>query len=139
MISEDSFYAPLFKNLLPLPMAAAMICFFLPLSLWDIHKIMSARRAQTQRRLDHLEKSIDRLAQDVLDHENGKSPEQMINLAKSIELMQQFYQKYKNYPVWPFNKEMITLLITSQAVQILSLVGLGASIANNLRALLGQT
>jgi hypothetical protein len=53
--------------------------------------------------------------------------------------MQQFYQKYKNYPVWPFNKEMITLLITSQAVQILSLIGLGASIANNLRALLGQT
>ncbi|MDD4161652.1 MAG: hypothetical protein PHW87_04140 [Methanothrix sp.] len=140
LISEDSFYTPLFKNLLPLPMAAAMICFFLP--LWDIHEVMATRKTQTQRHLSHLEKSIDRLVQDALDHEHFRSPEQMISLANGIEQMQQFYQKYEKFPVWPFNKEMITLLITSQVVQILSLIGLGASIANNLRgvmALLGQT
>jgi hypothetical protein len=133
---EGSFYTPLFTKLLPVPMAASVICFFLP--LWDIHRVMASKAAMAQEYLGPLEERINRMAQDVLDHSDGTSLNETEQLAKGIELMQQFHHEVHHYPVWPFDKETLTILITSQAIQILGLVGLGTSIASNLRDLIIQ-
>lgn len=131
---EGSFYTPLFTRLLPLPMAAAVICFFLP--LWDIHRVMASKGLVAQRYLRPLEEQLDLMAGGVLAHPAGTSVEEKERLAKGIELMKQFHEKVSNYPEWPFNREMLMILITSQAIQILSLVGLGTSIASNMQAVM---
>ncbi len=64
----------------------------------------------------------------MLNHAHELEPEESEKMAKKLELMQQTYQQNKDYPVWPFNYEILKKLALSQTVQVLSLTGLGKPI-----------
>jgi len=125
---------PLFSKLLLVPMIAAVIGFFLPLG--SVHQTMVAKRAVVQRQLDQLSQSINRLAREMLDRADELEPEEGEKMAKKLELMQQIHQQHQHYPVWPFNLGILIKFMTSQAVPLLGLTGLGEPIVDVIKALL---
>jgi hypothetical protein len=128
------FYTPLFSKLLLVPMALAAISFFLP--LWSVHQAMVAKRAVLRQQLDQLAQSISHLAREMLDRADELEPEEGEKMAKKLELMQQIYQQNKHYPVWPFNLGILVKFMTSQAVPLLGLTGLGQPILKAITALI---
>lgn len=122
----DDIYTGLFYKLLLIPVSWAAISFFLP--LWSVHEILLAKREAVRLQLDQLGRSIDSLAHQMLDHAHELEPEESEKMAKKLEIMRQTYQQNKDYPVWPFNYEILKKLALSQAVQVLSLTGLGKPI-----------
>lgn len=115
-----NFYTPQFSKLLLVPVAWAMLSFFLP--LWSVHQIMIAKRAVVRQQLDQLSKSINHLAREMLAEADELEPEEGEKMAEKLELMRQIYQQNQHYPVWPFNLGIMVKFMTSQAVPILGLV-----------------
>lgn len=122
----DDIYTSLFYKLLLVPVSWAAISFFLP--LWSVHEILLSKRETIRLQLDQLSRCIDKLTHRMLDHAHELEPEESEKTAKKLELMQQTYQQNKDYPVWPFNYEILKKLALSQTVQVLSLTGLGKPI-----------
>jgi hypothetical protein len=120
------FYGRLFLELLVVPIVVAAITFFLP--LWSVHQNMVSRRAGVQRKLDELGQSIDRAARDLLDRADEIPLAEGEGKAKRLELMQQVYQQYRNSPVWPFNVQILLKFIGSQAIPVLTLIGVSEPI-----------
>ena len=118
----DDIYTSLFYKLLLIPMSWAAISFFLP--LWSVHQILLAKREAIRLHLDQLGRSIDQMAHQMLDRAHELEPDESEKMAKKLELMRQTYQQNKDYPVWPFNYEILKKQALSQIVQVLSLTGL---------------
>ena len=71
---------------------------------------------------------INQLSHEILDRCHELEPEESEKIAKKLTILQQTYQQYENYPVWPFNADLIKKLTLSQTVQLLSLTGVGQPI-----------
>jgi hypothetical protein len=128
-------FVPLFTQLLLVPVAIAVSGFTLP--LWGVHREMVRRRAAVRRRLDQLSQSINHLAREMLDRADDLPPDEGEKMSRKLELMRQIYQQNEQYPVWPFNVGIMVRFISSQAVPILGLTGLGKDIVGAIGALLG--
>jgi hypothetical protein len=128
-------FVPLFNQLLLVPVAIAVSSFTLP--LWGVHREMVHQRAAVRRRLDQLSQSINHLAREMLDRADELPPDEGEKMSRKLELMRQIYQQNEHYPVWPFNVGIMVRFLSSQAVPILGLTGLGKDIVGAIGALLG--
>ncbi len=128
-------YTPLFFKLLLIPLAFAIISFFLP--LWSIHRAMLISQAAKKRELDQLSYEINQLDSKLLNQVDNLDPEESEKMVKKLELMQQVYQKNLYIPIWPFNTKIIVKFMTSQAVPVLGLTGLGEPILKVIGSLVG--
>lgn len=128
-------YTPLFFKLLLIPLVFAIISFLLP--LWSIHHAMVTSRAAKQRELDQLSYEINQLDSKLLSQVDKLDPQESEKMVKKLELMQQTYQKNRFIPIWPFNTRIIVKFITSQAVPLLGLTGLGQPILKVIGSLAG--
>lgn len=128
------YYTTLHSTLLLVPMTLAFLSFFLP--MWGVHQVMVAKRAVVRRQLDQLSQSINQLAREMLDRADELETGEGEEMAKKLELMRQIYQQNQHYPVWPFNVGILAKFVTSQAVPLLGLTGLGGTIVDVIKALL---
>ncbi len=128
------FYSPLFYNLLLIPVIIAVITFFLP--LWGLHQHMIHEKLKIMRRLDRISQNIDKLENrrlNLADNMEAEAPD----LSKDLENLRKVYNDNLNYPEWPFNYRILLAFVTSQAVPLLSLAGLGTPLLNLINSLLG--
>jgi HrpA-like RNA helicase len=58
------------------------------------------------------------------------------NLEMELSRLEKVYEDNQNYPVWPFNYNLLKAFAASQAVPLLGLTGLGAPILNVIRSML---
>jgi hypothetical protein len=57
-------------------------------------------------------------------------------LDEELERLSKVYEENKEYPTWPFNYRILIAFITSQAVPLLGLTGIGQPTINIIRSLL---
>lgn len=115
-----------FYKLLLIPVGWAVVSFFIP--LWSVHNVLVAKREEVQLQLNQIGQKINQLSHEILDRCQELGPEESEKISKKLAILQRTYQQYKNYPVWPFNADLIKKLTLSQTVQLLSLTGLGQPI-----------
>ena len=59
-------------------------------------------------------------------------------LNEKLILLQKTYDELDKMPVWPFNKNTVLKLATSQSIPLLGLTGIGAEIINFLNGILNS-
>lgn len=121
-------YTSSFPKLLLIPVGWAVVSFLFP--LWSIHDVLVANREEVQLQLNQMGQRINHLSHEMLDQCQELEPEESERIAKKLAILQRTYQQHENYPVWPFNADLIKKLTISQTVQLLSLTGLGQPILN---------
>jgi len=96
---------------------------------------MAKKKVDLNEKLDQIALKINELTQKRLDWalKGGQEPN---NAANDIEKMKNVYAENIDYPVWPFNYRLLLSFISSQAIPLLGLTGLGAPILNVIRSLL---
>ncbi len=118
--SLSEYYTPKFYRLLLIPVAFAIVSFFLP--LWGVHQTMVTWKARTQKQLDRLGYNINYLDSVLLNRADKLEPQESENMSKKLELMREIYQKNRSIPEWPFNTKIVIKFATSQAVAVLGLI-----------------
>ena len=114
-------------------LGVASISFFVP--IWNIHKIMVAKRNLIQKQLDKLGQSINSLSRDLLEKSNQLHPKESEKMTKKLEGLHKIYKANQTIPVWPFNTQTLAKFITSQILPLLSLLGLSEPIINIVKSL----
>jgi hypothetical protein len=126
-------YLPLYYNQMPVLLLVAVASFFIP--LWGVHCAMAKKKVDLNEKLDQIAQKINELAQKRLNWAI-KGEQEPACAAVDIERMKKVYAENINYPVWPFNYRLLLSFITSQAIPLLGLTGLGVPILNVMRSLL---
>jgi len=121
-------YTIFFSKLILITMVWAIVSFLFP--LWSVHSVMAAKKREMQLQLNQMGQVINQLSHEILDRCQELQPEESESIAKKLAILQRAYQQHENYPVWPFNADLIKKLTLSQTVQLLSLTGLGEPILN---------
>jgi hypothetical protein len=124
-------YTIFYTKLLLITVGWAVVSFFFP--LWSVHRVMVAKREEIQLKLNKMGQRINQLSHEILDRCHELEPEESEKIAKKLAILQQTYLQHENYPVWPFNADIIKKLALSQTVQLLSLTGLGQPILNGFK------
>ncbi len=127
----DNIYTGFFYKLLLAPVIWAVVSFLFP--LWSVHDVLVAKREEVQLQLNQMGQRINQLSHEILDRCQELEPEESEKIAKKLAILKQTYQQHENYPVWPFNADLIKKLTLSQTVQLLSLTGLGQPILNGVK------
>lgn len=123
----------IFSIMLFVLLVVAAISFFLP--LWGVHRAMQNRKIILNEKLDKIAENINKLSQMRLLRAYEMSPEDS-SLSVELERLQKIYQDNLNFPVWPFNYNLLLTLAATQAVPLLGLSGLGAPILNLIKSIL---
>lgn len=122
------FNTSFYSNLLLITMGWAVVSFLFP--LWSVHRVLVVKREEIQLQLNQMGQRINQCSHEILDQCQELEPEESEKIAKKIAILQRTYQQHENYPVWPFNADLIKKLTLSQTVQLLSVTGLGKPIFN---------
>ena len=135
----NSFYVPLLTKLLVLPLILALASFFLP--LWRVHSSMLEKKAELGTELDQIARIIDEISRKRLNsvcnpEQIGSEGEHFSRWAAEQDQLQKIYEESLNFPVWPFNYQILVKFLTSQFVPILGLTGLGGPLLNVIRSLM---
>ena len=133
-ISRYTLWASFYQQLLLVLVVLAFLAFFHP--LFAVHRAMVRQQTRIRRQLDELSLQIDKLAQMLLDKADTLGAERGEELSKELALLQQVYQNNSAIPVWPFDKNIVLKFISSQAIPLLSLTGIGPSVLNVLESML---
>jgi hypothetical protein len=120
-------YDTMFRALLFVPLLFSAIGFIVP--LWSTHQVMSARKQQLLSYLDELSRTINKEARDLLISADQMELKEGQERTKRLELMRQIYEQHKKIPTWPVNINILSKFLTSQAMPVLTLVGVGEPIA----------
>ena len=112
--------------LLIVVLAIAGISFFAP--LWNIHKIMVAKKDEIYQQLNQLSQSINQLSRELLNRGSHLDPTESEKIGKKLDSLHKIYMNNQKIPVWPFNTRILARFVTSQIVPLLSLIGLGQPI-----------
>ena len=123
-------YVPLFSAYLAVPVVYAILSFILP--VWNVHRIMAAKREAILQKLDVLGNRIDRLSREMLEQAESRSPAENEDAAKRLDLMRKTYENNKAIPVWPFNTDIMVRFVSSLTVPLLGLTHLGQPIVNTI-------
>lgn len=139
-ISET--YQPIFTLLLLVPILFSAITFFIP--LWETHRVMAAKKAEILRNLDELAESLNRKNKDLLSVPENPDPETGINRVQAlgeiqaqIASLETIYTQYQKISEWPFNTRIFLQFLTTQAVPVLTLLGVSEPIAGLIASVLG--
>lgn len=134
-----SLYVPLFYKLLALPFSLALASFFLP--LWGVHCAMLDKKNDLGVALDHIAGNIDALARKRLEaaQKIDKLETDNLQISKWLaeqDVLQKIYEDSLNFAVWPFNYRIMLVFLTSQAVPLLGLTGLGGPLVVLLKSMM---
>jgi hypothetical protein len=121
--AKSGFYVPMYQALLIVPIGMALACFILP--LLSIHKKMKEKGLELKDKLDRLAYKIRLLEQEKLNFAGNLNPEN-IDKFKDLDYIKDVYKSNLRFSTWPFNYKILLAFISSQAVPILGLTGLGA-------------
>jgi hypothetical protein len=113
----------MYQALLIVPIGMALACFILP--LLSIHKKMKEKGLELKDKLDRLAYKIRLLEQEKLNFAGNLNPEN-IDKFKDLDYIKDVYKSNLRFSTWPFNYKILLAFISSQAVPILGLTGLGA-------------
>jgi hypothetical protein len=130
LLAYGSFYARLFYAYMAVPIAYAILSFFVP--VWNVHRIMVKKREVVLEKLDQLGHGIDLLSRTMLEQAESVSPAQNEIAAKKLDLMRQTYENNKDIPVWPFNTHIIVRFVSSLIIPLLGLTHLGQPVVNTI-------
>jgi hypothetical protein len=128
-----SFYTPIYEIFFLVPIIMAVLTFLVP--LWGIHVIMDEKKAYAMQELGQLSSKIHLLRQKRLDSALSLEPEAS-NLDIELERLKKVYEENREYPTWPFDYRILIAFITSQAVPLLGLTGIGQPTYNIIQSLL---
>jgi len=116
-------YTPVFRVLLIVPIVLSFISFLLP--LWTTHRVMVAKKAEIQMRLDELAKSIYAESTILLNQTYELDFTQGDERNNRLNLMRNVYSQHQKIPTWPINTTIISKFIAAQAMPVLSFIGVG--------------
>ena len=115
---------PIFATiLLPFVLLLAAIAFFVP--LWNVHRKMVDRRKEYD---DNFADWAAKLEQTIRSSIENQEPidTQALEKAKTakeeMEILQVLHPDKVNYPVWPFDRQILIAFLTPQIPAILSLL-----------------
>lgn len=128
-----TFYEPLYLMMLSVPLLMAVVSFIMP--LWGTHTAMASKKNILGHRLNQIALNIDRLSRKRVDSAYSMA-EGDLNAGQELELLKSIYRENMEYPTWPFNYRIFVAFITSQAVPILGLTGIGTPILNMISSLM---
>jgi hypothetical protein len=134
-----SIFIPCIKYLLALPFLLALASFFYP--LWGVHMAMLEKKAEMGANLDQIARIINELARKRLnsachlDH-IGEEGKHLSGWVDDQEKLQNIYEESAKMPVWPINYQILFKLLTTQALPVLGLTGLGGPILDMIKSIL---
>lgn len=133
MTKYGTFYEPLYLAVLSVPIIMAVVSFIIP--LWGTHAVMASKKALLRKKLNRIALNIDQLSRKRIDSAYNWVDGDL-NTAQELELLKGIYHENTTYPTWPFNYRIFVAFITSQAVPILGLTGIGTPILNAISSLM---
>jgi hypothetical protein len=135
-----------FKELLLVIFVASLISFVWP--LWATHQVMVKKRDQVQHdELIVVGQKINEVSQQIIENvdkipqrnQSGqKALDENLILQKKLDALQKTYLDLERLPVWPFNKDTILQLISTQGIPLLGLTGIGSKTLDLLQIVFGQ-
>ncbi len=133
-IPHYAFWEQMHLSLLPVPMAFAFMSFVLP--MYTVHQVMEEKRDEMLDDLDRLGQEIDQIETDLMDPTKNLKLKQREEKNKLLKMKREQYEEKKKIPVWPVNSGLVKKFITSQAVPVLGLTGLGEPVTKLIESLL---
>ena len=127
-------WKPFHLNLLPVPIAFALMSFVLP--MYSVHQVMKEKRDEMLDDLDRLGLEIDLIERDLMDPILNLDLKEREEKDKLLKMKRALYEEKKKIPLWPVNSSLIKKFITSQAVPVLGLTGLGEPVMEIIKSLL---
>ena len=124
-----------FQELLFVLFIVSLVSFVGP--LWTTHTVMIKKQDQLQDELRMIGKKINDISQKIIDNvnritENKKDSQQALDendlLQKKLDALQKIYLDLDNLPVWPFNKDTVIQIISTQGIPLLGLTGIGSNV-----------
>jgi hypothetical protein len=128
-----NYYSYMYLILSTLPIVMAVATFILP--LWGVHEVMAQKKKALEDDLYQLALHIHEMAKEKLERISRQKVDNT-NWESNIAAAKKTYQEIKNFPTWPFNYRILIAFITTQAVPLLSLTGLGAPMVNSIGSLI---
>jgi hypothetical protein len=134
-----SWFVPCIQYLLALPLLLALVSFFYP--LWGVHLAMLEKKAEMGANLDQIARIINELARKRLDSachldHIGEEGKHLSGWVDDLEKLQNIYEESAKMPVWPINYQILFKLLTTQALPLLGLTGLGGPILETIKSIL---
>jgi len=123
-----------FRELSFVVVIASLISFVWP--LWSVHQIMLKKRGKLQREeLTVIGHKINEVSAQIIENvdkisdksqQGQKALDENITLQKKLDALKKTYIDLEQLPVWPFNKDTIIQLISTQGIPLLGLTGIGS-------------
>ena len=135
-----------FQELLIVLFVASLISFVWP--LWTTHNVMIKKRDRLQQdELRVIGQKINDISQRIIDNANmitekkqkgQQALEENDLLQKKLDALQKIYLDLENLPVWPFNKDTVIQIISTQGIPLLGLTGIGSKTLDFINILFKQ-
>jgi hypothetical protein len=100
----------------------SLFFFFFP--LWNVHKVMLISQTRVKHRLWEIGGAIHQLESELLFRTDYLEPDESEKITRKLEILRDTYREHEGYPVWPFNASIIKKLALTEAVPIVSAIGL---------------
>lgn len=127
-------YRPVFTWLLLVPVIFSVITFILP--LWETHRVMVVKKAAILHNLDELAESMNRRDQELLQVTDNLDPvagaariHDLEEIQAQIASLEKIYTQHQKISAWPFNTGIFLQFLTTQAVPVLTLLGISEPVA----------
>jgi hypothetical protein len=127
-------YAPIFRQLLVIPIILSFVSFFIP--LWSTHRVMVAKKNEIESQLDELTQSIYRESRELLNSADRLDLVETEKRLKNMGFMREIYSQNQRIPAWPINVAILSKFLASQAIPVLSVLGIAEPIASMVAGLL---
>jgi hypothetical protein len=121
-VLNPGFRTPM-RVLLGLLAVSGVAVFFWP--MYTVHRLMLAQRAELQQPLDAIARQIHQLNETILADPSSVSTDDREETLAEIDSLKELYERTLKVPTWPFERSVALKFVSTQAVPILSLMGLG--------------
>ena len=128
-VLDEGFRTPA-KVLIVLLAAAGVAVFFWP--MLATHNVMAAARDDLQKNLDAIARRIHELDRALLGDPAQMAAEDRKKLLSEIETLRMLYDHTTQAPTWPFERSVALKFASTQAIPLLSLLGLSGGPFNQL-------
>lgn len=128
-VGDEGFRTPA-KALIVLLAAAGVAVFFWP--MWTVHTLMVAARADLQKSLDAIARRIHDFERSLLANPAHMTADDRKKTVAEIDSLRDVYDRATKAPSWPFDRNVALKFASTQAIPLLSLVGLSGGPLNQL-------